>query len=112
MRDVPLRQQLLAGDDGRISTGKQGNHMARYVEILFRHWVRFAVILVLMPVPVSIATLLYFRTVQSTTNLWVEEPTYLGADISSNNVAGWNQYLTPSQNETDELAQYLQTDSF
>jgi hypothetical protein len=86
--------------------------MARYVETLFRYWIRFAVLLILLPVPASIATLVYFRTVQATTNLWVQDPTYFGANVTSNGVSGWNQYLTPAQNETDLLAQYLQTDSF
>lgn len=86
--------------------------MARYVEILFRYWARFAVILILLPVPVSIATLLYFRTVQATANLWVQDPTYFGTNVSSNSVSGWNQYLTPAQNVNDELTQYLQTTSF
>lgn len=86
--------------------------MARYIEALFRYWIRFAVILILLPAPVSLATLVYYRTVQATANVWVADPTYLTAGTSSNYVAGWNQYLTPAQNETDQLDQYLQTDSF
>jgi uncharacterized protein involved in exopolysaccharide biosynthesis len=88
--------------------------MARYIEILFRYWARFAVILVLLPIPVSIATLVYFRTYQATADLWVQDPTYFGSNtnVGSNGVAGWNQYLTPAQNEADELTQYLQTTSF
>jgi capsular polysaccharide biosynthesis protein len=84
--------------------------MARYIEILFRHWIRFVVILIVLPAPLSVATLVYFRTVQATTNIWVEAPAYNGT--GSNNVPGWNQYLTPAQNETDQLNQYLQTNSF
>ncbi len=89
--------------------------MARYLEMFFRYWLRFAVILFLLPVPASIATLVYFRTFQATTNLWVQDPTYFGSDVNvigSNSVPGWNQYLTPAQNETDDLNQYLQTTSF
>ncbi len=89
--------------------------MARYVENLFRHWTRFAVILFLLPTPVSIATLIYFRTYQAATDIWVENPTYFGANanvVGTGGVSGWNQYLTPAQNETDELNQYLQTTSF
>jgi capsular polysaccharide biosynthesis protein len=84
--------------------------MARYIEILFRHWVRFALLLVVLPLPVSAATLVYYRTVQATTNIWVESPAYYST--TSSNVPGWNQYLTPAQNETDQLGQYLQTNSF
>jgi hypothetical protein len=88
--------------------------MARYIEILFRYWVRFAVIVVLLPVPVSVATLIYFRTYQAAADLWVENPTYFGsnANVLGTGISGWNQYLTPAQNETDELDQYLQTTSF
>jgi capsular polysaccharide biosynthesis protein len=84
--------------------------MARDIEILFRHWVRFALLLVVLPLPVSVATLVYFRTVQATTNIWVESPAFYGSTPST--VPGWNQYLTPAQNETDQLNQYLQTTSF
>lgn len=89
--------------------------MARYVEILFRHWKRFAVILILLPTPISIATLIYFRTYQAATDIWVENPTYFGSNtniVGSGGISGWNQYLTPAQNEADELNQYLQTTSF
>lgn len=89
--------------------------MARYLENLFRYWKRFAVILVLLPIPISMATLIYFRTYQASTDLWVEQPTYFGSNanvVGSNGVSGWNQYLTPAQNQADELDQYLQTTSF
>jgi len=89
--------------------------MARYVDILFRHWTRFAVILFLLPTPISIATLVYFRTYQAATDIWVENPTYFGSStnlVGSSGISGWNQYLTPAQNEADELNQYLQTTSF
>jgi hypothetical protein len=89
--------------------------MARYIEILFRHWIRFAVIVVLLPVPVSVATLISFRTYQAAADLWVQDPTYFGSSanvVGSVGVSGWNQYLTPAQNESDELDQYLQTTSF
>jgi uncharacterized protein involved in exopolysaccharide biosynthesis len=89
--------------------------MARYVEILFRHWKRFAVILILLPTPISIATLIYFRTYQAAADIWVDNPTYFGSNtniVGSGGVSGWNQYLTPAQNEADELNQYLQTTSF
>jgi capsular polysaccharide biosynthesis protein len=91
-----------------------GWSLARYVEILFRHWARFAVILFLLPTPVSIATLVYFRTYQAATDIWVESPTYFGSNtnVFAGGVSGWNQYLTPAQNETDQLNQYLQTTSF
>lgn len=86
--------------------------MSRYVEALFRYWIRFAIILVILPVPASLGTLVAFRTVQATTNLWVNDPTYMGSNVSSTAVPGWNQYATPAQNQSDQLSQYLQTQSF
>lgn len=86
--------------------------MARYLEMLFRYWIRFAVILFLLPVPASVGTLIAFRTVQATTNLWVEDPTYMGSNVNSTTLSGWNQYLTPAQNQAGQLDQYLQTQSF
>lgn len=95
-----------------LGAGHSIGAVARYIEILFRYWVRFAIILVLLPVPVSAATLIYFRTVQAATSIWVADPTYFGSNVNSNTIAGWNQYLTPAQNEADQLGQYLQTKSF
>lgn len=89
--------------------------MARYIEMLFRHWKRFAVILIVLPLPASMATLVYFRTFTASTSVWVDEPTYFGTNANlagSNNVSGWNQYLTPAQNQKDVLDQYLLTTSF
>lgn len=103
---------------GELRHSRRGDFlkpMSRYIEILFRYWVRFAVILIVLPTPVSIATLIYFRTYQSAADIWVQDPTYFGSStnlVGSNGVAGWNQYLTPAQNESDELTQYLQTTSF
>jgi hypothetical protein len=87
--------------------------MTRYAEILFRYWIRFVALLILLPIPVSIAVLIYFRTYQASADLWIADPTYLGSgSTGSNGVAGWNQYLTPAQNQADALNQYLQTTSF
>src|SRR5207237_9585043 len=89
--------------------------MARYVDILFRHWTRFAVILFLLPTPISIATLIYFRTYQAATDIWVENPTYFDSStnlVGSSGISGWNQYLTPAQNDAAELNQYLHTTPF
>src|SRR2546428_2859608 len=83
--------------------------MARYVEILFRHWLRFALVLIVLPVPATVATVIYFRTYEATTNLWIDDPSTLNANVK---VPGWNQYVTPAQNQADALSQMLATKSF
>jgi capsular polysaccharide biosynthesis protein len=83
--------------------------MARYVEQVFRHWKRFVAILILLPTPISLGVLVYFRTYTATTDIWVEAPTNFGSSVQ---ISGWNQYLTPAQNETDSLNQLLLTKAF
>jgi len=83
--------------------------MARYVEILFRHWLRFALVLIVLPIPATVATVIYFRTYEAATNLWIDDPSTLNPNIK---VPGWNQYITPAQNQADALTQMLATKSF
>lgn len=83
--------------------------MARYVEMLFRHWLRFALVLIVLPLPATVATVIYFRTYEATTNLWIDDPGTLNANVK---VPGWNQYMTPAQNQADALTQMLATKSF
>lgn len=83
--------------------------MARYVEILFRHWLRFALVLIVLPIPATVATVIYFRTYEASTNLWIDDPSTLNASVK---VPGWNTYATPAQNQADALTQMLATKSF
>jgi hypothetical protein len=83
--------------------------MARYVEILFRHWLRFALVLIVLPIPATVATVIYFRTYEAATNLWIDDPSTLNTNIK---VPGWNQFITPAQNQADALTQMLATKSF
>lgn len=83
--------------------------MAKYVELLFRFKVRFVILLVLLPAMTGAAIVVFFPTYKATSNLWVDYPSYLGARFTP---IGWNQYLTPAQNESDILGQLLRTDSF
>ena len=83
--------------------------MARYVEILFRHWLRFALVLIVLPIPATVATVIYFRTYEAATNLWIDDPSTLNANVK---VPGWNTYATPAQNQADALTQMLATKSF
>ncbi len=82
---------------------------SRYVELVFRHWIRFAILLLVLPAAVTAASLTLLRTYQASAALWVENPTYFGAAAAA---AGWNQYQTPAQNQADILSQILQTRDF
>src|SRR5579864_6520427 len=83
--------------------------MARYVEVLFRYWVRFAIILIVAPLVLGAATVVIFRTYQATASIWVESPDTFGQDVTP---SGWNSYLTPAQNQADTLQQLITTLAF
>src|SRR5229473_709195 len=83
--------------------------MAKYVELLFRFRIRFAALLLLLPMGIGAATVVLFPTYRATADLWVDNPNYFGASFSP---IGWNQYLTPAQNQADTLSQLLGTDAF
>jgi hypothetical protein len=83
--------------------------MAKYVELLFRFKVRFFVLLFLLPAMTGTAVVVFFPSYRATSDLWVDYPSYLGTRFTP---IGWNQYLTPAQNEGDILSQLLMTDSF
>jgi capsular polysaccharide biosynthesis protein len=85
------------------------SRMVKYLEILFRFRVRFAILLVLVPAIAGIGTILLFPTYKATAQIWVENPSYFG---SGSTPSGWNQYLTPAQNEADSLNQLLETRAF
>jgi capsular polysaccharide biosynthesis protein len=82
---------------------------ARYLDILFRHWFRFALLLLGLPVAAAAASILVFPSYQASARIWVDTPSYFGSVSSAQ---GWNQYLTPSQNESDSLTQMVATDAF
>jgi uncharacterized protein involved in exopolysaccharide biosynthesis len=83
--------------------------MARYIEVLFRYWIRFAIVLIVAPLVLGAATVVAFRTYQATASLWVESPDTFGQDVTP---SGWNSYLTPAQNQADTLQQLITTLSF
>ena len=83
--------------------------LARFAEILFRHWVQFLILLILLPGALSVASIAFFRTHQAQAALWVESPNYFGDAATP---TGWNQYLTPAQNQVDSLWQMVQTRAF
>jgi uncharacterized protein involved in exopolysaccharide biosynthesis len=83
--------------------------MAKYVEILFRHRLRFLILLFILPAELAIACVFLFPHQTSTSSLWVDTPAYISIASSA---SGWNQYLTPAQNTVDSLTQLRSTDAF
>lgn len=83
--------------------------MSRYVESLFRFRVRFLLLLVVIPATVAAASVAFFPSYKGVAALWVDYPTYFGSRFTP---VGWNQYLTPAQNESDSLTQLIGTNSF
>jgi hypothetical protein len=83
--------------------------MARYVEMLLRYWVRFAILLIIAPAALGAGSALIFRSYTATASLWIEAPNYFGQTVTP---AGWNTYLTPAQNQSDYLNELLSTNSF
>jgi len=83
--------------------------MFKYLEILFRHWIRFSLLCVGLPVVAGVIALYAFQGKDGSAQLWVDNPGYIGTVQTA---AGWNQYLTPAQNTVDSLDQLIQTDTF
>lgn len=83
--------------------------MFKYLEVLFRHWVRFALLCLGLPLIAGGAALFAFQGKDGSAQLWVDTPSYIG---NIQTASGWNQYLTPSQNTVDSLDQLILTDSF
>jgi hypothetical protein len=86
-----------------------GRRMAKYLEILFRHRLRFLILIVILPAELAMACIFLFPHQTATSALWVDTPAYIQISPS---VQGWNQYLTPAQNTVDALDQLRGTDSF
>jgi hypothetical protein len=83
--------------------------MSRYFEILFRHRLRFVILLFLLPLEVAAAVVLVFPHDSATSSLWVDTPAYFGVSAAA---TGWNQYLTPAQNTVDAMTQLTNTNAF
>ena len=82
--------------------------MLVYLEVLFRHWLRFIALLVLLPLAIVIGTIAMFPTYRGSAQLWVDDFVNVGLGAPS----GWSIYLTPSQNMSDSFTQLLQTQAF
>ena len=62
--------------------------MARYVEVLFRYWVRFTIVLIIAPLALGGASVVVFRTYQATASVWVESPDTFGQSVTLTNPDG------------------------
>ncbi|TMC13787.1 MAG: hypothetical protein E6J29_05470 [Chloroflexi bacterium] len=83
--------------------------MFKYVEMLFQHWIRFALLIVVLPAIAGGASLLVFQGKTGSAQVWVDNPSYFGTVSTA---SGWNQYLTPAQNTVDSLTQLVATQSY
>lgn len=80
----------------------------KILEAFFRHKLLILLPVVLIPLLVGpIALLMTPVYYESWTGVWVDRPQYLS--YSQN---GWNQYLSPSQNQANSLSEQLRTRSF
>jgi hypothetical protein len=86
-----------------------GRRMSKYVEILFRHRLRFFILIFVLPLELAAACIFLYPHQTAAMSLWVETPAYISVSSVS---SGWNQYLTPAQNTADALNQLRSTDSF
>lgn len=83
--------------------------MAKYVDLLFRFRIRFALLLVVLPAIIGAATIFFFPTYKASAALWVPSTSIYGVGFTP---IGWNRYLTPASNESDTLNQLLGTRAF
>src|SRR3981081_1135477 len=83
--------------------------MAKYVEILFRHRLRFLILLVVLPAELALACIFLFPHQTASASLWVDTPAFISIPGAA---SGWNSYLTPAQNTVDAVDQLRSTDSF
>lgn len=84
--------------------------MTKYLEILFRYRLRFAIAGLLVPAALSAGAIVLFPSSQASAAIWVDTPNFFG--VSPTVTSGWNQYLTPSQNTADQMSQLIRTDTF
>jgi hypothetical protein len=86
-----------------------GWRMAKYVEILFRHRLRFLILLLILPAELALASILLFPHQTAVSSLWVDTAAYIPVSAAA---TGSNQYVTVAQNTVDTLDQLRSTDSF
>ena len=83
--------------------------MAKYVDILFRHRIRFLLLFIALPLELATACIFLFPHESALMTLWVDTPAYYSISPAA---TGWNQYLTPAQNTVDAMNQLTDTATF
>jgi hypothetical protein len=83
--------------------------LAKYVDILFRHRLRFFILFIALPLELAAACVVLFPHETAVSSLWVDTPAYFSISPAA---TGWNQYLTPAQNTLDALEQLRSTAAF
>lgn len=83
--------------------------MSKYIEILFRHRLRFLTLFVIFPAVAATAVIVLFPHEAASASIWVDTPAYFEVPASA---TGWNEYLTPAQNTVDSLGQLMGTNYF
>lgn len=82
--------------------------MAKYVEVLFRHRIRFAT-LFLIPFALSACVTVVFASYRASATLAISDPSSFGATFVP---IGWSTNLTPAQNLADGISQVVKTQAF
>ena len=93
----------------RMGLPTMAGRMAKYVEILFRHRLRFLILLIVLPAELAAACIFVFPHQTAASSLWVDTPAYISISPA---VQGWNEFITPAQNTVDALNQLRSTDSY
>lgn len=82
--------------------------MAKYAEVLFRHRIRFAALL-LIPIALCASVAILFASYRATATLRIEDPSAFGASFLP---AGWRANQSPAQNLADGMSQVVTTAGF
>lgn len=87
---------------------QDGVLMAKYVEVLFRHKLRFTA-LFLVAIALGTYVLASFASFRATATMSVEDPSSFGATFVP---IGWGPNLTPAQNLADSVTLVVSTPAF
>jgi uncharacterized protein involved in exopolysaccharide biosynthesis len=82
--------------------------MAKYLEILFRQRLRFAVLL-LLPVVLGVSAAVVLAGYRATATLRIADPSAIGPSFEP---VGWSPNQTPAQNLADNVSQVVKTPAF
>jgi uncharacterized protein involved in exopolysaccharide biosynthesis len=81
--------------------------MMRYLRTFLKRWYLYLIPLLIPPIVMTILGYQALMLYSSTALLYVDQPVFL-----TNSDFGWNQYLSPAQNEAGTMSELLQSQSF